>query len=149
MQEMIAWVQLAIGRTSVHIGQFLFHRRAREHGDILEAEGREYIALEVLIQGLIGCAFDANTGPIYANLSRTLARSNQDGGEGYSILPAFSWLVDKRLKQISKVPRELIVPDRLTVVAKTLVEERITEASWTPLSRHGSQACMGFTYLCG
>lgn len=66
---MITRLKLTVRTTSVHVGQVLLHLGGREHRNVLEAERREYVALEVLIQGLLGSTFDAKASPVDVNLS--------------------------------------------------------------------------------
>ena len=68
----------------------------------------------------------------------------------YSILPAFSWLVDEWLNQVSELPGELIETDRFAMVAEAFVKKRIAKASCTPLISRKSQVStyVGLAYPC-
>jgi hypothetical protein len=58
MQKMVSGLQLAIWSASIHISQILLHVAGREHGNILQAERREDVLLEIFVQGHFGDTWD-------------------------------------------------------------------------------------------
>jgi hypothetical protein len=74
--------------------------------------------------------------------------STKQESRTYSILPAFSRLVDQRLDQICRMSREFVPANGLAIVTKAFVEERVPEASWTPVSDGHHWIRRAVTYLC-
>lgn len=82
-QRVIAGRQLAIRGAAVHICQLFLHRLCGEHGYILEAEGLEYMLVQVIVQGLTGNTLEAYTCPIDADL---VGVRNSDSASGTDCL---------------------------------------------------------------
>lgn len=70
-EEVLPFLDVAVGCLCVHTGEIMFHLLGGKHVDVLEAERLEYVFLKVVVQRHSRYSFNHSASPVNPNLEQT------------------------------------------------------------------------------